>query len=193
MKAINETIAFDSKRDTELISKGMYFYCEACLSSQPVETQSPDPRYCQGCFDFLMGEVRLLGKVRCKANPPDWFPRPRLNQNLAPEKKWDIPCKGGNNMSTLKGKKSRVDLIQPRPPKKASGKRGRKSLELPDEKIREWVNEGLGAKAITTRLKKLGIHVSYKTIQRRIRKKRIPGERSSVKQHIKKGKERRIE
>ena len=47
------------------------FYCHACLMDKPANEQSPDPRYCQGCFDFLTKEAELLpGGKR-----PSWKPK----------------------------------------------------------------------------------------------------------------------
>lgn len=43
---------------------GGTFFCMACLEDrQPVES-SPDPRYCQGCYDFLTGEDATRGDRR---------------------------------------------------------------------------------------------------------------------------------
>jgi hypothetical protein len=72
-------------------------------------------------------------------------------------------------MSTLEGKKTEVDIIQPRMPKGTLGKRGPKFTDLPEDLIRQWASEGMGSKAIAARLEKeYRLKVSYKTIQRRL-------------------------
>lgn len=48
-----------------------YFFCHACLMDKPDAEKSPDPRYCQYCFDVLKKEAELLqpGKY------PNWVPK----------------------------------------------------------------------------------------------------------------------
>lgn len=71
------------------------------------------------------------------------------------------------NMSTLNGRNSKVDIIQPLVAKVTRGKRGPKHKALPHELIKQWAGEGMGSKAIATKLRtEQGITVSYKTIQR---------------------------
>jgi hypothetical protein len=77
-----------------------------------------------------------------------------------------IPSPTGDNLSTLKDKKSEVDKLPSRPPKE---KLGRKPVDLPDDLIRELASRGMGSKAITTELKNQGYSISYKTIQRRLK------------------------
>ena len=43
---------FDIKRDMA-IAKAGGFFCQACLVGKPAGEQSPDGRYCQGCYAFL--------------------------------------------------------------------------------------------------------------------------------------------
>ena len=43
---------FDIKRDRAII-KASGFFCQTCLVGKPASEQSPDKRYCQGCYDFL--------------------------------------------------------------------------------------------------------------------------------------------
>jgi hypothetical protein len=78
-------------------------------------------------------------------------------------------------MSTLNDKKSEVDIIQPpvgkvtreKQPIKTEAKRGPKHKALPRELISQWAGEGMGSKAIASKLySELSIKVSYKTIQR---------------------------
>ena len=70
-------------------------------------------------------------------------------------------------MSTLNDKKSEVDIIQPSVAKVTREKRGPKQKALPQELIRQLAGKNMGSKAIATHLRReMGIHVSYKTIQR---------------------------
>jgi len=43
---------FDVHRDFAVIKDGGFF-CQACLMGKEKTTISPDPRYCQNCYDFL--------------------------------------------------------------------------------------------------------------------------------------------
>ena len=71
------------------------------------------------------------------------------------------------NMSTLNGEKSEVDLIKVSVAKVTREKRGPKHKPLPHELITQWAGEGMGSKAIASKLNnELGIKVSYKTVQR---------------------------
>ncbi len=45
------------------------FFCHACLDGKPATEASPDPHYCQGCYDFLAKEAELLG-----GRKPPWVP-----------------------------------------------------------------------------------------------------------------------
>ena len=46
---------FDIKHDGAIINAGG-FWCEACLIGKPGSDTSPDPRYCQDCYGFLLKE-----------------------------------------------------------------------------------------------------------------------------------------
>ena len=151
---------FDTTRDAVLIKAGSHFYCLGHLSARPIEEQSPDPRYCRSCRDFLLQEAELMGGHSRKAS---WIPRidGAGGKALSP-----IPLDGGRNMSTLKTPKNEVDIIAPRG--KKPKKRGPKPKVLPVRVIMRWAEkEEMGSKAIATRLgKERGIKVSYKTVQR---------------------------
>ena len=61
---------FSAKRDAEVINAGGVF-CLACVVAKSLNDQSPDDRYCQGCYDFLLAEAdRLPAGKR-----PRWVPR----------------------------------------------------------------------------------------------------------------------
>ena len=70
-------------------------------------------------------------------------------------------------MSTLESTKNTVDIISPSARSRANSGRGRRHKALPVELITQWAGEGMGSKAIASKLSnELGIKVSYKTIQR---------------------------
>jgi hypothetical protein len=50
-------------------SKDGMFWCYIHLQDLPFEKQSPDPRYCQQCYELLMGEYRDMVKTRGKRRP----------------------------------------------------------------------------------------------------------------------------
>ncbi len=51
------------------------FYCSTCLVDRLVDRRSPDPRYCQDCYDFLLEEVELL-EMQGRTRRPAWAPKP---------------------------------------------------------------------------------------------------------------------
>ena len=63
--------AVDIKRDIALENAGGFF-CEACLGVKTVDERSQDSRYCQGCYDYLTEEAKLLSGSR----RPKWIPKP---------------------------------------------------------------------------------------------------------------------
>ncbi|MBA7573493.1 hypothetical protein ES708_15291 [subsurface metagenome] len=46
---------FDIARDIKVIEDGGFF-CQACVVGKDKAAISPDPRYCQDCFDILREE-----------------------------------------------------------------------------------------------------------------------------------------
>lgn len=155
---------FDIKRDNELIAAGTHFWCMACLGACLLDDQSPDPRYCQVCYDCLLKETGMDTSRR----GGDWKPK------IAHKKSAQVSEYMRRNMSTLEGKKITVDIIPPETPKVTHGKRGPKQKTLPIELIEQWHSQGLGSKVIAARLKQdKEIVVSYKTIQRVLSGQRI--------------------
>ena len=149
---------FDVKRDIAIEKTGG-FWCHACLVSHPATEQSPDPRYCQGCYDFLLKEAELLTGTK----RPKWIPKPQK----AEEKQYPVPGVGDGIMSTLESQNFEVDIIRSPVATRTLGKRGPKHKPLPEDVIRRLSVEGMGSKAIAAKLKtELGIDISYKTIQR---------------------------
>jgi len=61
---------FDIKGDLEIINAAGFF-CHACVVGKPASEQSPDPRYCQNCYEFLLKEVELLPASK----RPKWIPK----------------------------------------------------------------------------------------------------------------------
>jgi hypothetical protein len=160
--------SFSIKQDKATIGAGG-FWCSACLSGKPSSEQSPDPRYCKGCFQVLSEEARLLSGGK----RPAWLPKPQTPEK-AVESQYPIPQQGYRNMSTVNAEKSTVDIINPPEPKVTHGKRGPKHRELPEDLIRQWASDSMGSKAIAVRLRsEHGIEVSYKTIQRILSGQRI--------------------
>ena len=136
------------------------FFCYTCLEDKDRKELSPDPRYCQGCYDFLLKEAEMLpGGKR-----PAWIPKEgKIGHQKSIQVSGDVVL----NMSTLNDKKSEVDIIQPSVGKVTRVKRGPKQKPLPQELIEQWAGEDMGSKAIASKLNnELGIKVSYKTIQR---------------------------
>ncbi|MFC1869683.1 hypothetical protein ACFLYE_00240 [Chloroflexota bacterium] len=155
---------FDIKRDNNLIAGGTHLWCETHGTAQPLESQSPDPRYCQDCFDYLMTyEVPLLPLKK----RPKWIPR---FAKIGGENQYRVSGVLSGNMHTVNGVNIQsVHNSTEDPPTKPFSKRGPKSRELPDDLISQWAGEGLGSKAISSRLKReQGVDVHYSTIQRRL-------------------------
>ena len=151
------------------------FFCHACVMDKPATEASPDPRYCQGCYGFLVKEAEMLPDNK----RPKWVPRAQSKKDStgknSSQKVIQVSQDVVLNMSTVNGKKSEVDIIQSpvgkvtreKQPIKTEAKRGPKQKALPQELISQWAGEGMGSKAIASKLNnELGIKVSYKTIQR---------------------------
>jgi hypothetical protein len=152
---------FDIKRDIE-IEKAGGFWCHACLTGKSASEASPDSRYCQGCYAFLLKEAEMLPASK----RPAWIPKPQKPEK-AGEKQYQVSRVGDEIMSTLESKKFEVDIIHPPGATRAVVKRGPKHRQLPEDLIRQLANEGMGSKVIAARLKaEHDIIVSYKTIQR---------------------------
>ncbi len=153
---------FDIKQD-----KQFPCFCQACLVDKTASELSPDPRYCQGCYDFLLKEAEMLPDNK----HPKWVPRAQSKKDStgknSGQKVIQVSQDVVLNMSTLNDKKTEVDIIQPSVTKVTREKRGPKQKVLPHELIKKWAGGGMGSKAIASKLNnELGIKVSYKTIQR---------------------------
>lgn len=61
---------FSIRRDSETVTIGG-FVCQGCLVGKPISEQSPDSRYCEDCYKFLLNEAKfILGSKR-----PKWLPK----------------------------------------------------------------------------------------------------------------------
>lgn len=159
---------FSAERDKE-VEKAGGFWCHACLVSHPADRQSPDPRYCQRCYDLLLKEAE-------KDNTHwggDWRPLLSSHKPLeTPLKVAQVSESMQRIKSTLESSKIEADKTQPSvavetPSKHSGSKRGRKPKELPEDLIARLAGKGMGSKAIASQLKAHhNITVSYKTVQR---------------------------
>ena len=171
-KPLEQPAFADSKHDNGIVEVSGFF-CHACLAGKPAPEASLDPRYCQGCYDFLLKEAEMLPGNK----HPKWVPRTQSKKDstgkIGRQKPIQVSGDMVLNMSTVNGKKSEVDIFQPPGGKATREKRGPKKRALPHELIKQWAGEGMGSKAIASKLNnELGITVSYKTIQRTLAGKR---------------------
>lgn len=158
---------FDIKRDIE-IEKAGGFWCHTCLVSHPETEQSPDPRYCQECCEFLLKEAEMLPP---KSGRPQWIPK----AGEVSKKAADVSGYAPQITATVKGKKSKVAIIPPAVGARPTIKRGPKHrADLPVEQIMQWAGEGMGSKKITAKLKaEYDITVSFRTIARILSGQRV--------------------
>lgn len=111
---------FSIVRDNEIVAAGGFF-CRACCVGKPAVEQSPDTRYCQGCYDFLMAEAKMLEETGRKAG--SWKPK-KTAIDLLPDDIKPIPIEVGVVSKLPLGK----DI--PLPVLKHPGGRPRKEGEL---------------------------------------------------------------
>ncbi len=140
-------VRFDIKKDL-LYPR----FCQACLTGKTEQEMSEkDARCCIGCQQVVEAEYALSADNSGRKSR--YVPvAHRENYVESPKTK----------KSTLNSTNAKVDNF---------GSRGRpkvyKKRPLPDEEIKQLHQQGMGAKAIASQLKReLGIIVSYKTIQR---------------------------
>lgn len=144
---------FSSARDAAIIARNGFF-CQACLMGKPAREQSPDPRYCKGCCDFLLKEA----EQDSSRGVSSWKP-------ILPQIAESFPVNGCriDVGQVPKGGGVADDTRELCPP----AKRGRKVKVLPDDRIKELEGQGMGSKAIARQLGSEGIEVSYRTVLRR--------------------------
>lgn len=63
---------FNIQKDHAVIDAGG-FWCKACCVGRPAAEQSPDLRYCQGCYDILKREAETLVAAG-DSHRPGWIP-----------------------------------------------------------------------------------------------------------------------
>ena len=149
---------FSIERDMEIVKNGGLF-CIACLVGKPPKEASPDPRYCQSCYDFLLEEAALLtGTTR-----PKWIPRRQESgKNI-------ISGAGDGYAIMLPSEDTEIHRYHN---STDSRRRGPKQKPLPEERIRGLSSAGLGVKAIANELKGEGVLISAETISRLLRGER---------------------
>ena len=132
--------SFDIKRDLEIIKDGGFF-CQACVVGK--DDQSPDPRYCQGCYGLLLQETKLApGKA-------SWKPvKPRRRSSVL-SSHVPLPVGGSGCDTTQQGTKQGASRVTAR--------------------IRDLASRGLSSRTIEKELLKDNIIVSYRTIARRMK------------------------
>lgn len=143
---------FDCQRDARIIVSGG-FWCEACLVGKPKDDQSRDPRYCQGCFDFLLKEAKLIPPGKGK---PAWIPQVADNAPLKPPENL--------TSGTIAGKTA-VTTYRP------ISSQGSDTV-TPDvtEKISLLSGQGLSTRAISDQLREEGIKTNHVKVYRTIKK-----------------------
>ncbi len=143
---------FDIKRDNAIIEAGG-FWCSACLSGKPAGEQSRDPRYCQGCYDGLMIEAKLLGR-----RAGNW--RPKKGKRVAE------PTTGSVVMvdNDVSSKNMDCDTVA------HEGFPGRQGVTaIMQDTIRVLAGQGMSCRVIEKELLKENITVSYRTIARHLK------------------------
>lgn len=130
------------------------FFCLGCLEDKPLSEQSPDPRYCKPCCQFLLKEARLIEGKR----HPSWIPSVI---NSKPFSKRVEQARDCNKIPT-----SVSDRV--------NGKRGRKRIDIPTEIIDRLTKEGMSCRRISERLKSdYGIECSFMTVARVIKTREV--------------------
>jgi hypothetical protein len=146
-----------------ILVKPGYFWCYTHLQDLPLEKQSPDPRYCQECYQLLLHEVDDM-KSSGNHHKPRWIPK------STKEKTVQVVEQLAPNMSTVNSQKTTVDILDPPVPVRPIVHPGPKNMALPLGRIAKLAADGMGSKLITKQLNADGIKVSYKTIQRLLKK-----------------------
>ncbi len=159
--------------ELELIASGTHFWCETHLSAIPVEKSSPDRRYCQDCYLFLVGEAKILLQ-RGATKRPAWIPNPLpkifkpffkgINKDQKPVTTYLTLSGNGTGNVTALG------------PTRTAAKDGKKAAPQLDKAIEQMANQGMSSRAIAVQLGLDGLKVSHMTVTRHIRKTKVtPG------------------
>jgi len=118
------------------------FFCHACLEDKLASELSPDPRYCQGCYDFLVREAELLPAGK----RPAWIPKSaRLAARTSSEAPQGVQDSQNNCNKIITGVRHRV---------------GRPCADLPVREIVNLASQGYSLRRVAA---KLGIsHMAVK-------------------------------
>jgi len=118
-----------------------------------------DIRYCVDCQPIIEDEYRLQAPGKRAGYKP--IPATKIKGDLSPHIQIPID-EQKTKKSILNSPSPTMDNFRPRSRPETYKKR-----PLPEEQIKQLHEEGMGAVAISTQLKReQGIDVSYKTIQR---------------------------
>jgi hypothetical protein len=154
MVELNTSKVFDIKRDNELIAVGSHFWCEGHMTARPIDDQSPDPRYCLVCYDFLLQEAKIVIGHKKAA----WAPRKNATQRIRADANQEIDT---SPMSSPRG-----GIM--------SHKRGPKHRVLPEDLIKKLAAANMGSRPIAAHLEsECGLKISYKTVQRILSGQRV--------------------
>ena len=140
---------FDIVKDNEIVNAGGFF-CQACVVGKPLDDISPDPRYCQGCYDVMVAEAELLTE-RGITKKPQWIPRKVENMDTRPA----ATTPTGKNKPCKK-------------PVTAGIKGDSKYIDDVTAKIGDMSQRGMSCRTIQEELSKDGVTISYRTIARRL-------------------------
>ena len=158
------TQVIDLRNTSKLIkSKPGMFWCYTHMADLPLEKQSADPRYCQKCYELLTQEAngQKSSGIRRK---PWWISK------TGSEKTVRAVEQHTHNLSTVKGQKTSMDILALPVPIRPIVHPGPKNMALPLDRIAKLTADGMRSKLIARQLNADGIEVSYKTIQRLLRK-----------------------
>ena len=144
---------FNIKKDIELINAGTHFWCKACQVARPLSEKSPDPRYCQGCYELLLKEAELEGGRRAG----EW--RPKKGKRLAEPS----ASTTSSVITALPDNDKGCDTVAH---EEMYG--GNAVTDFMTGRIRELVAQGMSCRAIEKELAAVGVTISYRTIHRRL-------------------------
>ena len=140
---------FNIKQDIEIERAGGFF-CESCIACYPLEKQSPDPRYCQQCYNIFKEEREPINLIAEK--PVEEMPPKRLE---APQEKPE---------PVTKRKPIPNPMVKKITEKSDTVKGGEKKAIF--DKVKRLTLQGKSSRAIAAILEKDGKTISHMTISR---------------------------
>jgi hypothetical protein len=153
---------FNIRDDNEKIKTGQYFWCSTHLGVMLVADQSPDPRYCQFCYDLLNNEVRILKETRQYNARASLLPKVTAGKPPAGTQPGvEAPVKRDKKpiaVADVETDTVRTSVIL--------SHRGRNKKSLPVERIKELAASGASSRDIAKKLELDGVMVSYRTVSR---------------------------